>query len=59
MDIELLVDTNSLDLLSVTLDDVPLHNRMTKMVHFVPAMEKTLAEGVVRLFWNNIWKLYG
>ena len=34
-------------------------NRLTKMVHFVPTIEKTLAEGVVRLFWDNIWKLHG
>jgi len=32
---------------------------MTKMAHFVPTMEKTLAEGVARLFWDNIWKLHG
>ena len=34
-------------------------DRMTKMVYFVPTIEKTLAEGVARLFWDNIWKLYG
>jgi len=28
-------------------------NRMTKMAHFVPTTEKTLAEGVARLFQNN------
>ena len=31
---------------------------MTKIAHFVPTMEKTLIERVVRLFQNNIWKLY-
>jgi len=34
-------------------------DRMTKMVHFVPTTEKTSAEGVVRLFQDNIWKLHG
>jgi len=29
-------------------------DRMTKMAHFVPTMEKTLAKGVVRLFPDNI-----
>ena len=29
------------------------------MVHFVPTTEKTSVEGVARLFWNNVWKLYG
>jgi len=30
-----------------------------KMAHFVPTTEKTSAEGVARLFWDNIWKLHG
>jgi len=34
-------------------------DRMTKMAYFVPTTEKTLVEGVARLFWNNIWKLHG
>ena len=33
-------------------------NRMTKMAHFVSTMEKTSAEGVARLFRDNIWKLH-
>ena len=33
-------------------------NRMTKMVHFVSTTERTLAEGVARLFQDNIWKLH-
>jgi len=28
------------------------------MVHFIPTMEKTLAEGLVRLFRDNMWKLH-
>ena len=31
---------------------------LTKMVHFIPTTEKTLAEGLARLFRNNIWKLH-
>jgi len=34
-------------------------NRMTKMAHFVPTTEKTSAEGVARLFRDNVWKLHG
>jgi len=29
------------------------------MVHFVPTTEKTIAEGLVRLFKDNVWQLYG
>jgi len=32
---------------------------MMKMAYFVPTTEKTSAEGVARLFWDNIWKLHG
>ena len=31
----------------------------TKMAHFVPTTEKNTAEGLARLFRNNIWRLYG
>jgi len=34
-------------------------DRLTKMVHFVPTTEKTSAEGLARLFRDNVWKLYG
>ena len=34
-------------------------DRITKIAHFMSTTEKTLAERVVRLFWNNIWKLHG
>jgi len=34
-------------------------NRMTKIAHFVPTTEKTSAEGVARLFRDNVWKLHG
>ena len=30
-----------------------------KIVHFIPTTEKTLAEGLARLFRDNVWKLYG
>jgi len=34
-------------------------NRLTKIVYFIPTMEKTLAEGLVQLFRDNVWKLHG
>ena len=34
-------------------------NWLTKMVHFIPTMEKTSAEGLARLFRDNVWKLHG
>jgi len=34
-------------------------NRLTKIVHFIPTIEKTLAEGLARLFRDNVWKLHG
>jgi len=30
-----------------------------KMVHFISTTEKTLAEGLARLFRDNVWKLHG
>jgi len=32
---------------------------LTKMVHFIPTIEKTSAEGLARLFRDNVWKLHG
>jgi len=29
------------------------------MVHFIPTTEKTSAKGLVQLFRDNVWKLYG
>jgi len=34
-------------------------NRLSKMMHFVATTEETSAEGLARLFRNNVWKLYG
>jgi len=34
-------------------------NRLLKMTHFVAATERTLVEGLARLFRDNVWKLYG
>jgi len=34
-------------------------DQLTKMVHFIPTIEKTLAEGLARLFRDNVWKLHG
>jgi len=31
----------------------------TKMAHFVPMTEKTTAEGLARLFRDNVWHLHG
>jgi len=34
-------------------------DRLTKMDHFISTTEKTLAEGLARLFRDNVWKLHG
>ena len=31
----------------------------TKMAHFMPTTEKTTAEGLARLFRDNVWRLHG
>jgi len=41
------------DLILVVVD------RFTKMAHFISTTEKTSAEGLSRLFRDNIWKLHG
>jgi len=33
-------------------------DRLSKMPHFVATTEGTLAEGLVRLFRDNVWKLH-
>ena len=33
-------------------------NRLSKMTHFVAMTEGTTAEGLVRLFRDNVWRLY-
>ena len=33
-------------------------DRLSKMAHFVATMEVTSAEGLARLFRNNIWQLH-
>ena len=33
-------------------------NQLSKMAHFIAITEKTLAEGLVRLFQDNVWKLH-
>jgi len=33
-------------------------NRLTKMVYFISTTEKTSAEGLARLFKDNVWKLH-
>ena len=34
-------------------------NRLSKMMHFVAMTEGTSAEGLARLFRDNVWKLHG
>jgi len=34
-------------------------NRLSKITHFVAMIERTIAEGLARLFRNNVWRLYG
>jgi len=34
-------------------------DRLSKMAHFVATTEKMTAEGLARLFRNNVWKLHG
>jgi len=34
-------------------------DRLTKIVYFIPTIEKTSAEGLARLFRDNVWKLHG
>ena len=36
-----------------------VYNRFSKMLYFVVTIEKITAEGLVRLFRNNMWKLHG
>jgi len=36
-----------------------VYNHLTKMVHFIPTTEKTLAAGLAQLFRDNVWKLHG
>jgi len=34
-------------------------DQLMKIVYFIPTTEKTSAEGLARLFRDNVWKLYG
>jgi len=36
-----------------------VYNRFLKILHFITMTEKITAEGLVRLFRNNVWKLHG
>ena len=35
-----------------------VYNRLSKMMHFIATTEEMLAEGLARLFKDNVWKLY-
>ena len=34
-------------------------NRLSKMAYFIAITEETIVEGLVRLFRDNVWRLYG
>ena len=34
-------------------------DQFTKMAHFMPTTEKTIAEGLAWLFRDNVWRLHG
>ena len=34
-------------------------DRLIKIVHFIPTIEKTTTGGLARLFRDNVWKLHG
>jgi len=36
-----------------------VYNRLSKITHFVATTKETLAEGLARLFRDNVWKLHG
>jgi len=36
-----------------------VYDRLSKMTYFVATTEGTLAEGLARLFRDNVWKLHG
>ena len=39
-------------------DSILVVDRLIKMAHFIPTTEKTTAEGLTRLFRDNVWKLH-
>jgi len=36
-----------------------VYNRLFKIAHCIATIKETIAERLVRLFRNNVWKLYG
>ena len=36
-----------------------VYDRLSKMTHFVATTEGTTAEGLARLFRDNVWRLHG
>ena len=36
-----------------------VYDRFLKISHFIMTTEKIIAEGLVKLFRNNMWKLHG
>jgi len=45
-------------LLLVVRKDMIVYNRLSKITYFMVVTEGMLAEGLVRLFRDNVWKLY-
>jgi len=35
-----------------------IYNKFSKMSYFITTTEKVIVEGLVKLFKNNVWKLY-
>jgi len=35
-----------------------VYNRLSKITHFITITEEISAEGLTKLFRNNMWKLY-
>jgi len=33
-------------------------DRFSKMAHFIATAERTLVEGLIRLFWDQVWKFH-
>ena len=35
-----------------------MYDKLSKIAHFVAIIEKILVKELVKLFWDNTWKLY-
>ena len=57
--IHLIVDFITNLLLVVKNTILVVCNKLSKIVYFVTMTKQTLVEGLVRLYKDNVWKLYG